>query len=480
MDFRKLSSKEKALRINLDPHIYGSFAEIGAGQDVAAIFFKAGGASGTIAKTMSAYDMAFSDAIYGPEESRRYVCEPRLSKMIDKEFSLMEKRLPHRANNTAFFAFADTVEALNFKRTNQGHGWLGLRFQLRPNTPPNDCVIHVRLFDNDTLQQQQAIGIIGVNLIYACYYMHEDPVAMLDLLVEEINPGRVEIDYFKLTGPDFDDRVDNRLMSLKLVKKGLANATMFGPDGEVMQPADSLYKRNILILRGRFRPPTHVNVDMLETGTRQFFNDKDVDPDRTTIITELTLSNLQSEGGIDENDFLDRVNILCSMGQTVMISNYHEYYRLIAYLSSLNRKRKIGIILGLYNLMHIFDEKYYEFLPGGILESFGTLFGNNVKLFVYPSYKAGTREIQTTEHVQIPTHLRALYQYLTENNKIEDIQGFNKDILHIISDNVLAMIKSGIEGWEKYVPDVVAQAIKADCLFDYPCEVIPPHRQGKN
>lgn len=469
MDFRKPTIKEKALTINLDTKIYGSFAEIGAGQETAANFFKAGGASGTIAKTMSAYDMAFSDAIYGAEESKRYVCEPRLMKMLHKEYSLLGERLPKRAIDTRFFAFANTVETLNFRRTNQGHGWLGVRFQTEPMTPPNECIIHVQLHDNDAVLQQQAMGIIGVNLIYACYVLKDQPEELLNSLIDGLSRVRIEIDFFRLSGPSFQD-VDNRLFSLKLVKNGLTSATMFGPDGGVLQPADALYKKNILVLRGRFRPPTHVNLDMLRSGYKQFIQDQDVDSEKLSVITELTINNLLSPSNdIDEKDFLDRVDILCSMGQTVMISDYQEYFKLISFLSTYTRGRKIGIILGINNLMNIFDEKYYEFLQGGILESFGMLFGRNVRMFVYPSLNEYTGELNTCEtaHDTLPPHLVDLFEYLTVNRKIEDIKGVNEELLHIVSDNVLAMIKAGEDGWEHFVPALVEQAIKENHLFNY-------------
>ncbi|UII31723.1 TonB-dependent receptor [Fulvivirga ulvae] len=463
---RQLTTKEKALQINLSRHIYGSFAEIGAGQDVAANFFKAGGASGTIAKTMSAYDMSFSDAIYGMCE--RYVCEPRLMKMLEHEYDLLIERLPHRAPNTQFFAFANTVEALNYERTNQPHGWIGLRFQCTPGSAYNECIIHVKMHDNDAVLQQQALGIIGVNLIFGCFFI-QDPEELLDSLIDGLTPGRIEIDMFRIYGPDFK-HVDNRLMSLKLVKSGMTSAAMFGPDGNVMQPSEALYKKNVLVLRGRFRPVTHVNVDMLLTARRHFKNETDVDKSKIVVLTELTLHDLRTEGEIDEKDFLNRVDIICSLGQNVMISNYPEYYKLVDYLSGITRGRKIGIILGIYNLQRVFEEKYYTNLRGGVLEAFGTLFGNNVTLYVYPSHKIGGEGLYTLDNFELPANLHGLYQYLIDNNKLVNIKGANVDNLHIISDNVLAMIKSGKEGWEKMVPRKVVSAIKDRCLFDYPCE----------
>lgn len=463
---KKLTTQEKALQINLSKAIYGSFAEIGAGQEVAANFFKVGGASGTIAKTISAYDMKFSDAIYG--QCERYVCEDRLIKMLDKEYSLLPERLPQRIETTRFFAFADTVEALNFERTNSGHGWVGLRFQLQANSEPNDCVVHAKLHDNDPLQQQFAIGTLGVNMLYACMFL-TDPEEIMISLLDGLTTRRIEIDMFRIDGPDFS-HVDNRLMALKMVKNGLTKAAMFGPDGTVMQPSEALYKKNVLVLRGRFRPVTHVNVDMLLTARRHFRNEPDVDRSKIVVLTELTLNDLSTDGTIDEKDFLNRADIICSLGQTVLVSNYFEYYRLVDYLSKITKGKKTAIILGIYALQKIFEEKTYENIRGGILESFASLFGNNVKLYIYPALKKDSTELITLKDFeeQIPTNIKSLFRYLMDNNKLEDMKEANVSNLHIISDNVLAMIRKGEVGWEKFVPHKVEEAIKEHGLFDYP------------
>ncbi|WP_027000518.1 hypothetical protein [Eisenibacter elegans] len=467
MEERILSPREKARRINLNHGAYGSFAEIGAGQEVAAYFFKAGGASNTVAKTMSAYDMTFSDAIYGREDSGRYVCEPRLLKMIRREYGLVKKRLDEtKGAERPFFAFANTVTTINFARTSQGHGWLGLRFQLTPRTEPNEAVIHIRMFDKEILEQQQVVGIMGVNLMYGCYYLQDNPEKLLCSLMDNLNSERVEVDMIRITGPDFT-HIDNRVLSLQLVKNGLSNAAIFGPDGTTLQISDLLYKKDILALRGRFRPVTLVNVDMMTTGLEQFKNEKDVNPDNIITISELTLNDLKVGDGIDYQDFLDRVDILGSLGQTVLISNYHEYYRLVAFLSQFT-KGKIGLVLGAYNLEQIFDESYYENLKGGILESFSTLFSRNVKLYVYPAYaKGSTTELYTCINFKLPRHLTDLYEYLIVNQKIDDIADADKANLHIYSDKVLAMIKEGQSGWEKMVPEIVAEAIKEKQLFGY-------------
>ena len=376
---KKFTTKEKALHLNLDESIYGTVAEIGGGQKVAAHFFKAGAASGTIAKTMSAYDMTFSDAIYGKCE--RYVCKDRLHSMLDTEYPLLDQRLTHRVNKSRFFAYANTVETINYDRSNIGHGWMGLRFQKHPNAEANDCIIHVSLKDRDGEWQQQVLGIIGVNLIHSCYH-YDSAEDIIDALIENVRLDRFEIDMFSIGGPDFH-HVDNRLMTLRLVKNGLTRAAMFGPDKGVLLPSETLHNQNVVALRGRFRPVTHVNVDMMITGLRAFRKETSVDREKIVSLVELTLNDLRLEGELDERDYLDRVDLLCSLGQNVMISNYQEHYKLAGYLSQFIKKKTLGIILGLNNLAQIFDESYYENLNGGILESFARLFGSNVKLFVY-------------------------------------------------------------------------------------------------
>ncbi|MEM6766402.1 MAG: TonB-dependent receptor [Bacteroidota bacterium] len=460
---RPLSTKEKALQINLDGKVYGSFAEIGAGQEVAAQFFKAGGASGLIAKTMSAYDMAFSDAIYG--KTKRYVSRERLMTMINKEYVLLPERLPQRKDGTCFFAMANTVETLNFKRTNQGHGWIGVRFQKIPNGAPNDCILHVILKDDTALEQQHAMGILGVNLLWACFYATSSD-HFLDVLMEGLSNRRIEIDMCSLEGPDHS-HVDNRLLSLMLVKKGMSHAAMFGPDGKNIQPSEILYKKNILMMRGRFRPVTHVNMDMLASGKAQFIREEDVDPTNIVTLWELTLSNLISEGSIDDRDFLDRVDILGSLGQYVMVSNYHEYYKLVSYLNHFTRNKKIGIILGIKNLQNIFEERHYTDLNGGILEAFGVLFGSNIKMYVYPSRELKSDSLYTCANFQLPKELFSLFLYLFDNNKLEDIRGIDEDVLPITSDRVLQYIREGNSQWENMVPEEVAKGIISQGLFGY-------------
>jgi len=470
-----IGTKQKALEINLDPKIYGTFVEIGAGQDVAANFFKAGASSGTIAKTMSAYDMTFSDAIYGADQKKRYVSESRLLKMLDKEYGLLIERLQEqRGASSTFFAFANTVAALNYYKTNVGHGWMGVRFQLVPGGAYNDVVLHVKLLDNDNNLQQQTVGILGVNLIYACFRYYDNPTLFLLSLIDDLTKDRLQIDMISFEGPDFT-KVDNRLMSLHLVKLGFSDAAVFDRDGRNQQPSEVLYKKHIVVVRGRFRPVINVHLDMIKTGMQQFLEEPDVDRDKVVVLTELTLQGLKErnaavDADIDEKDFLDRVDILCSLGQTVMISNFHEYYKLVAYLSTIT-KLKLGMVLGYPNLEYIFAEEHYTALPGGILEAFATLFSRKVKLFIYPTLHNGV--IQNCQSFQLPPHLIDLYQYLIANDKIADILDYNKSNLNVQTDKVLELIKAGTPGWEECVPGEVAEMIKGRCLFGYPCEVKP-------
>ncbi|MFD0763342.1 TonB-dependent receptor [Mucilaginibacter lutimaris] len=468
-----LGTKQKALAINLDPAIYGSFAEIGAGQDVAANFFKAGASSGTIAKTMSAYDMTFSDAIYGSQQVKRYVTEQRLLAMLEKEYDLLIERLAEqRGHNTTFFAFSDTFSALNYFKTNDGHGWMGVRFQLEPNGKYQDVLLHVKLLDNHNNLQQQAVGVLGVNLIYACFNYYKQPLSFLLSLMDDLSKDRIQIDMIHFEGPAFT-KVDNRLMSLYLVKYGFSDAALFGPNGKNRQPSEVLYKKHIVVVRGRFRPVINVHMDMLNTGVKQFLDEPDVDRNNVVVITELTLQSLKERDAdenaeIDEKDFLDRVDILCSLGQNVLISNFHEYYKLVAYLSKIT-KLKMGVVLGYPNLEYIFTEEHYQNLPGGILESFATLFSRKVKVLIYPTLRDG--QIWNSEKFTLPPHLIDLYQYLIANNKIEDIKDYNKNNLNFQTDKVLQLIKEGAAGWEEFVPAEVAAIIKDRCLFGYACEI---------
>lgn len=462
---KKLTTKEKALQLNLDSSIYGTIAEIGGGQEVAAYFFRAGAASGTIAKTMSAYDMTFSDAIYG--KCKRYVSKEKLMLMLEREYSLLNQRLTQRAKKTKFFAYANTVEVINYGGTNVGHGWMGIRFQRHPGLPPNDCIIHLALKDPYTEWQQDLLGIVGVNLIHCCYHCNT-PDEIINALADNIRQGRFEIDMISLSGPDFP-HVDNRILTLKLVKNGFTKAAMFGPDGEVHLLSDKLYRQNTLVMRGRFRPVTYVNVDMMIKGMREF--KQEIGDEKLEQVVEITLKDLTREGVLDEQDYIDRVELLCSLGQHVLISNYHEHYKLSNYLCKFVKNKKLALIVGLNNLSQIFDEKYYSNLDGGILESFSRLFKSNVKLYVYPALDPVTGRLKTIDEFQPAPHLKDLFDYFVAIKRIVPIPDPRIEHLHITSDEVVKMIANGSGEWEEMVPNRVVSAIKENHLFNYPYEI---------
>jgi hypothetical protein len=464
IDERRLTTEEKALKINLTSDIYGCFAEIGAGQEVAANFFKAGGSSGTIAYTQSAYDMKVSDSMYG--SASRYVCEERLVTMLDIEYENLKSRLPSKYKEARFFSFCNTVESLNYHKTNQGQGWVGIRFQLGLEAEPNVMILHIKMHDNSHKAQQEALGILGVNLIHACYFHFDDLNEFLTNLTHRLPRDRMEIDMMRVSGPDFNT-LDNRIIALNLVKRGITDATMFDPAGHVMQPATALYKKNILMMRGRFRPVTKVHIDMIESGKRQFLSESDVTDENMCVVFELTLKDLTADGKISDKDFVDRAELLGLLGYTVMISNYLKHYKMVDYLASIARGKRMGVILGVYNLHTIFDERYYDNLPGGLLEAFGRGFGHNVKMFLYPAINVDTGDLYTLKNIKIPNHLKGLLQYLIDNNKMEEIVDFDPKLLHIMSDDVLSKIKAGAASWEDDVPQEVTDAIKKYDLFGY-------------
>ena len=464
-----LTAGQKALQINLDKTIYGSFVEIGAGQEVARNFFKAGSASTTIAKTMSAYDRDFSDAIYGKEEDGRYVCKSRLEKMLNHEYQLLDERLDRKNHqDTKFFTFADTITTSNYSKTIQGHGWIGLRFQNSPKNPPSDFIIHVILHDQDAKLQQETVGIIGTNLIHACFN-ENNPREILKRTYDSLEKEQFEINMVEVTGPAFKN-IDNRLLSLTLVKERMTNAVIFTPDGMNKQPSDILYKKNILTMRGSFRPVTKVNIDMLEKGLDKFKATKKVNEKDIQILFEITLSNLKSEGEVDEQDFLDRADILCSLGYTVMISNYKKFYKIIEYLSQFTKLR-MGLILGVDNLIDMFEEQYYRNLNGGIMEAFGIIFTRDIKFYLYPFKPNETTELLNSKNLPIHPRTRGLYNYLQSNGRVKDLE-YNTDILGIFSKDILMKIKACETGnWEHAVPNGVAQIIKEKSLFGMNCKV---------
>lgn len=466
-----LTTKQKALDINLDETIQGSFSEIGAGQETSRHFFRAGAAAMTVVKTMSAYDKTFSDVIYGKEDDGRYVTKSRLRRMLQKENDLISKRLREKLDpSIRFFAFANTVTTINFSKTHKGHGWLGIRFEKEPMSGYNEIVIHIHFKENEARLQQETLGMVGVNLVYGAFRDCENPIKILRSLMDNIDRDALEINSIEFSGPDFS-YVDNRLISLELARSNLTHAVIFQSDGQPVLAADLLYKKNLVVIRGSFRPVTKVNMDMFERGLASYLKTHGLEDkrDEVCVVFEITLNNLLSanedqSGMINERDFLDRADILCSLGHNVLISNYSEYYKLVDYFASFT-KNKIGLIMGVPNLLEVFDMKYYSNLSGGILEAFGKVFRDRCNIFLYPWHENDM--IINSHNLKVDDSLHDLYKYFKTNGKIIDIEHIDETILDIYSREVLKMIKEGKKGWEDALPIGVAEIIKAKQLFGY-------------
>ena len=462
-----LSTDQKALAINLDKYKYGSIVEIGAGQEVARRFFHVGAAAGTIAKTMSAYDMAVSDDIYGPVD--RYVSRARLMQMLGKEFDQVVNRLAEvRARNTTFFAYAATVTARSFKQKNECHGWIGVRLQLHPGAEPSDIIAHVRMLDNDNAMQSEALGIIGVNLIYGAFFHYMNPEWIVEGLGDGLSPERIEVDLIHFSGPYFDE-VENRLMNLHLIRSWLTRAVIFNPQGEVVVPGELFHRKPVLVMRGSFKPVTNVNVDMMSSAQRDFGQLAAVDNDHMVALAEITMNSLVSGDHLDSADFLARVDLLAALGYTVMISDYVRFFRLRAYLRRYTQK-PIGIVLSVRDFPLLFDEKYYEGLEGGMLEAFGKLFPDNTHVYVYPSRPRGATELVTLDTVAVPHHLRHLLAHLIENGKLVGISHYDENHLDIDSAEVLSGLRRGHGDWEKHIPPAAAARIAERRLLGFDSE----------
>lgn len=460
---KEFSTHGKALKINRDKFVHGTLAEIGGGQETARWFFRVGGAANTVAKTISAYDMAVSDAIYGPAE--HYVSRKRLEAMLDHEYSLLLERLDEKRGATAtFFAFANTVAIRSHSRKEEGHGWMGVRFQAQPRSEPSEIIIHVRLLDAEGTREQEVLGIIGINLIYAAFYLHDTPEKLMSSLLDELTRKQVEIDMIKFAGPCFAG-LDPRLMSLQLVMQGLADAAMFTAEGEAVSPGEMLYGKDVLVLRGGFRPVTNTMMNMLENARTQFFSGATAGENKSVILMEMTLHNLTGGSGVDAADFLARAMLLRELGQTVLITSLAHFYSVAVYLSRF-RIRRIGIILGVPALVRVFEEKYYTDLEGGILEAFGRLFKFGVELLVYPALdeKCG---VITVENFEVAPQLRHLYRYLVDSRLVIPIRNYDRSQLGIFPRDVLAMIQKGDERWKQLVPAEVARLICSQCYFGY-------------
>jgi hypothetical protein len=392
------------------------------------------------------------------------VTEKRLKKMLAHETGLIESRIVRAKHpNKMFFTYANTVATIDFAKKYKGHGWVGIRYQVDSKQDYNEIVLHIRFKENDAKLQQETLGTLGVNLIYGAFYKYDNPKNLLRYLYDHLDKDQLEIDTVNFSGPCFEN-VDNRLMSLQLVKNGMTDAVMFGPDGNNLLPASILYKKNILALRGSFRPVTKVNMDMFLRSYEMFIAQNKVDKEKTEVIFEITLSNLRAEGEIDEQDFMDRARLLCAVGQTVMISNFQEYYRLVEYFNNYTKNR-MGIAMGINNFVDIFDEKYYRHLSGGILEAFGKLFFKDLKIFLYPMIDPETGNMLNSNNLKVHPRMKELYKFFKHNGKVMDIENANTEIMNIFSREVLHMIENDIDGWEVMLPDGTAEIIKENNMF---------------
>lgn len=447
-----MTTYEKALELNLDPLVYGTFAEIGAGQETANWFFRASGTAGLVAKTISAYDMTMSDAIYGHAE--RYVSAPRLTSMLDHEYSILLERLgPKRGSETTFFSFCNTVRARGWKDDGECHGWLGVRFQMKPGDPPSDIILHVRLLDLRTIDQMEALGTVGVNLIHSAFNHRGNLEKFVASLVDNLVAGRVEVDLLKFAGHGYGF-FDNRLCALQLVQSGLTEATMFLPSGEVVQPAEALYRKPVMLLRGSFAPVMNVHLEMLDQARAGFVESLSSDDCGTAIeLCEISIHNLLRGKGVELVDFLDRADALQALGKTVLVSRLSEFHRITAFLHRYTSK-PIGIILSIGLLNELFKAKWSENLAGGLLESFGRLFKEGVTLLVFPWKNRKNGELVTAETFLAPKNSVHLYQHFLSNGLIAGIPCADNQSLTYTSRDVCRMITADDARWRELVPEI--------------------------
>jgi len=457
-----ISSQQKALQINLDETKYGTFVEIGAGQEVARQFFSAGAAAGTVAKTMSAYDMTISDEIYGKVSA--YVSRERLEQMLCREFELLSERLAtNRPKTTQFFSYAATVTARSFKQKNECHGWLGIQLQLYPEAPPSEIVLHVRMLDDDNKSQAEALGLLGVNLIYGAFYKKSQPKELIESLLDNIDSDRLEIDLIHFKGPYFTE-IDNRLMNLHLVRSWCCRAVMFDTQGASVVPASVMRKKDVMVMRGSFNPPLQMHLDMTESATEQLEKMGGLSERGILNVAEITMSELSSDGETDDASFLARVDLLVSLGYNVLISDYLRFFRLRSWIRNFTKNR-IAVILSVHDLDKIFDVKFYEGMEGGILVALGLLFSDDTKVFVYPSKIDG--ELTTLEGAKISEKERHLLQHLISSERIVALEKYNPEHLHPSPKDLSSEIKKGPGEWERYVPASVAETIAQKKLFGF-------------
>jgi len=454
-------TQEKALQVNLDDSIYGTVVEIGAGQETARQFFSAGAAAGTIAKTMSAYDMKVSDDVYG--KAGRYVSRERCEQMLEHEYDLLIERLKDsREKPSRFFSYAATVTARSYTQKNECHGWIGVRRQLSEGAEPSEIILHVRMLDDTNHKQSLALGILGINLVHAAYFHSDDPKKIIESLQDGLgHDRRIEIDLIHFSGPDFEG-VENRLMNLHLIHSWACRAVMFEPSGETIVPASALRKKDTVVIRGSFKPPTNIHMDMMESAVNNFAKEPDVDKDKILVVAEITINDIYSQSDEDDADFLARVDLLNQLGFSVLISDYLRFFRLRSWIRRYTQNR-IGIVLSVLDFDYLFAEKYYEGLEGGILEAFGKLFSDNTHVYVYPTYKDG--EIVSLENAGVDDDLKFLMQHLIHNKAMVSAEVINEENLKISSNEILNGLRKGRGDWEKMVPEAVAKRILENKLM---------------
>ncbi len=464
-----LTPKQKALEVNIDSKIYGSFAEIGAGQEVVRNFFRAGGAAGTVARSISAYDMSMSDAVYGRTEDGRYVSIYRLKKMLSHEYDTLINRLQDtREQGTRFFSFADTISAKGYRGNKPCHGWVGVRFQHEAGNGFSEVIMHVKLHDRQAIAQYETIGVLGVNLIHACFHHLTNYKQLVSALMDNLSRDSIEIDMLSASGPAFS-AIDTRVLNLELVTQGHTKLIIFDEHGEIQPTADLLYKKNLLVLRGSFRPPTHINMDMLGCGLDQFAAELKVqiDDPSITVLPEISMNNLRgfrADGEIENEDFLARVDLLNALGKKVMITNYDDFYRLNMELSNLSRK-KIAFVLGVFNMGELFDAARFAKLGFGHLGALGAMFNPDTRIYVYPQKAEGSEQLLTTKDIDIESNVSLLKEYLINCGKIQDLDTCSTQYMSIWSRDILTMIQENSSLWEQYVPEIVAKTVNERDLF---------------
>lgn len=452
----------KALRVNMDLERYGAFAEIGAGQEVARHFFQAGKASQTIAKTMSAYDMTYSDEIYGREKNGRYVCESRVNKMLEKEYSLLIRRLGEkRGAATAFFAYANTV-ATGTSDSPRCHGWMGVRFQTKPHGEPNEIVMHVRMMDRHRLQQQEALGVLGVNLTDAAFYRLTKLEDFVTALVENLKADQVIIDVLKFSGPDVS-HFDNLHANLELVRRGLCEAALISPSLEILNVADAVYGHALLLQRGKFRPVTVTHVDVMEKGLEQLKTEMaKVGEKKTSTLQLMEILLPRHSRAKDFEELRPRIEMLAACGYHALISALPLYDDLKRFFRKFTQA-PMGFVMSASKLEHLFDPKYTAHLEGGLMEGLGRLFDEKTKIYIYPHK---TDEVCLTTKSFMPKGPTGLlYKFFREKDQITDISGCDETGIYYHSDETRKLIEKGDKKWEKLVPPKAAELIKKKKLF---------------